>query len=139
MTNWSNADLARHQKKGAAKVRKIRKVTPPQRALSEIEAIFDLQMRAEKLPPSLMNYQFDETRGWMLDRAWPDQKLAVEIDGHVHRIKKQFESDCEKFAMALIMGWTVLHVTGKNVRSRRGVRWLMLLMAERDMIPPGRE
>lgn len=131
MTHWSNGDLAAYRKRGAAKVKKVRKVNSIQKPVSEIEAIFDIQMRVEKIPKAQMNYQFEPTRGWMLDRAWPDLMLAVEIDGMVHRIKQRFESDCEKFAHATIAGWTVLHVTGKNVRNRKGIEWLKQLLAKK--------
>lgn len=133
MKHWNHKDLARHRLKGAAAVRKIRKVNSIQKPVSEIEAIFDIQMRVEKLPAPKMNYQFDTSRGWMFDRAWPEYKLAVEIDGMAHRIKQRFESDIEKFAHALMQGWTVLHVSGKRVRDRTGVDWLIELMYQRGM------
>lgn len=127
--------MAAYRRRGGAAVKKVVKVTSHQKPVSEIEAIFDLQMRVEKLPKSQMNFQFDTSRGWMLDRAWPEYKLAVEIDGMVHRIKDRFERDIEKFAFALIAGWTVLHVSGKNVHNRKGVEWLKQLMMQRGMLP----
>lgn len=43
--------------------------------------------------------------------------LAVEIEGGVHGLKRQFRSDLDKHALALLYGWRVLRVSPEQVRS----------------------
>ena len=68
-------------------------------------------------------------RNWRLDFAWPDAKVAVEIDGGQwkpirrrdgsvsyggrHNTPEGFRSDCEKLNAAAVLGWTVLRFTGE--------------------------
>ncbi len=56
-------------------------------------------------------------RGWRFDFSWPGLKLAVEVDGGVHRISNRFDGDMEKFNVAAALGWTVYHVSPEQVRS----------------------
>lgn len=67
-------------------------------------------------PDFVMQHQFNETRRWKFDFAWPEQKIAVEIDGGIwsggrHTRGKGFEKDCEKGNEALLLGWRVFHLT----------------------------
>lgn len=98
---------------------------------SPIEALLDVHIRAEKLPRPVHEFPFLEHRKFRFDRAWPQIKFAVEVDGHVHRIKSRFDSDREKHALALLAGWTVLHVTGHHIRSGQAITWLKALLWER--------
>lgn len=41
----------------------------------------DLQILAAKLPEPESEYRFHPVRKWAFDRAWPDQKIAFEIEG----------------------------------------------------------
>jgi len=44
-------------------------------------------------------------------------KLAVEIDGAVHRIESRFHADREKGNLALAAGWRVVHIGVGQVRT----------------------
>jgi DNA-binding CsgD family transcriptional regulator len=50
---------------------------------SDLERAFDTQFRvlADDLPPPRADYQFEPTRNWRFDRAWPEHKVAVELEG----------------------------------------------------------
>lgn len=50
---------------------------------SELEFSFDTQFKrlATDLPEPVHEFQFDPNRKWRLDRAWVEQKVAVEIEG----------------------------------------------------------
>lgn len=50
---------------------------------TSIERKFDAYWRmiAHGLPEPTAQYRFDEKRKWMIDRAWPEYKLAVELNG----------------------------------------------------------
>lgn len=94
---------------------------------SELELIFAKQITVLDIPPPRREFKFMETRDFRLDYAWPEKKLAVEVQGMVHRIKERFLRDVEKLAMAQIHGWRVLLVAGQDVRSGRAVSWLVTL------------
>lgn len=98
---------------------------------SELELAFAQQISDHRLPNPLREFQFMTSRDWRLDYAWPDFKLAVEVQGMVHRIKKRFLTDVEKLAYAQMHGWTVLLIAGQDIRSPRGVMWLATLLEQR--------
>jgi very-short-patch-repair endonuclease len=90
---------------------------------SGLEARFEQGIRALHFPPWVRNHVFLPDRKFQLDFAWPDRKLAIEIDGHVHRIHERFESDLEKHWLALQAGWTVLRIGGRQIRDGRAFEW----------------
>ncbi len=94
---------------------------------SELELAFAKQISVLDLPAPQREYKFHPQRDWRLDYAWPEKKLAVEVQGMVHRIRTRFLSDVEKLAMAQIHGWRVLLVAGRDVRSGRAASWLVTL------------
>lgn len=74
-----------------------------------------LQIRAVGLPMPIEEHRFCKRR-WRFDLAWPDRKLAVEIEGGVwssgrHTRGKGFTQDCTKYNEAVLLGWRVLRVT----------------------------
>lgn len=99
--------------------------------ISEIEHAFAKQITVLDLPAPQREYRFMDNRDFRLDYAWPQKKLAVEVNGMVHRIKERFLRDTEKVAYALIHGWIVLPVSGDDVRSGRGASWLLTLWEQR--------
>ncbi len=50
---------------------------------SDLEAAFDYQFRvlAPELPKPETEYYFAKPRKWRIDRAWPQHKVAVEVEG----------------------------------------------------------
>lgn len=88
--------------------------------------VLRVQMRAADLPPFEEEHKFHPLRRWRLDYAWPELRLAVEVEGAVHgqRCGKcgktlaggghtrgaGFVKDCEKYNAAAVLGWTVLRV-----------------------------
>jgi hypothetical protein len=51
------------------------------RAPSEGEETLALHIRAERLPAPQREYAFTDARHWRTDFAWPDRKLAAEVEG----------------------------------------------------------
>ena len=92
--------------------------------------------RAYALPPPEREYRFWPTRRWRFDLAWPEFRVAVEVDGGVyargddgqqggrHQRPEGFERDCEKLSLAAAHGWRVLKVTPRQVQDGRAVEWL---------------
>lgn len=96
------------------------------------EKAFLLQVRAADLPAPVEQLRFHPTRRWRLDFAWPDEKLAVEIDGGVfsggrHTRGTGYTEDCSKLNEAAVLGWSVLRFTTGMVRQRMALtaveRW----------------
>lgn len=75
---------------------------------------FAVDLRAHGLPEPEYEYRFHPTRKWRFDCAWPDRKLAVEIDGGTWAHKPSHSGgaghrrDCEKRNAAILLGWRVL-------------------------------
>ena len=58
-----------------------------------------------------------------------EPKIAVEIDGAVHRIKGRFNGDREKGNLAVLHGWRVLHFSPAQVRSGDALALTRLVLA----------
>lgn len=95
---------------------------------SAIEIQFAQQIHLLKLPKPKRNYLFNLPRKQELDFAWPERKIAVEVQGMVHRIHGRFKADMEKRAQALLAGWRVLEVGGAEIRSGQASEWLQQLL-----------
>ena len=106
-----------------------------------------LQIKAAKLPPPVREYRFargftdpftqqTKDRLWRFDFAWPDQKVALEIEGGAwvsgrHTRGAGFENDCEKYAAALLLGWKVIRVPTRWVRNLRALNTLEATLNDR--------
>lgn len=97
---------------------------------SAIEIQFAQQIHLLKLPKPKRNYLFNPPRKQELDFAWPERKIAVEVQGMVHRIKGRFNADMEKRALALLAGWKILEVGGREIRNGVASKWLEQLLAQ---------
>lgn len=100
--------------------------------MSPIEEALALHIRADKLPRPVRQYQVNPERRWRIDYAWPALRIAVEVDGEVHRIKERFHADIEKHAWLTLNGWTLLRVGGREVRDGRAIAWVKALLWERS-------
>lgn len=82
---------------------------------------FAVDLRALGYPEPVTEYKFHPTRRFRFDLCWPDQMLAVEIDGATwtggrHTSGAGYERDCIKLAEAVILGWRVIRVTMSMIR-----------------------
>ena len=88
-------------------------------AKQDLEAAFDFWLRQNgDIPTPTREYRFAPPRRWRFDFAWPDHKLAVEIegityDGGRHQRVEGFIADCHKYEVALMQGWRVYRVPGQ--------------------------
>lgn len=78
------------------------------------------QCRMGGLPEVVREYRFHATRRWRFDLAWPELRVAVEVDGGTwtsgrHNYPSGWVKDQEKLNEAAILGWRVLHVTPRQV------------------------
>ena len=64
-------------------------------------------------------FRFHDKRRWRFDLAWPDYKVAVEIDGGQFKKfggRHARDSDREKMNNAVILGWSVLRFSGEMIK-----------------------
>lgn len=104
---------------------------------SKAEECLAAALEAEPLPgwDLVREYQFDASRKWTLDFAWPSQRLAIEVEGHRHRTYAGQRSDSEKFNEALRQGWRVLRYPARELTPPRA-RELARLAWELLCCPP---
>lgn len=104
------------QEEGAKLLRQSR-----QRRGSDLEGRFLEQWR--RAWPGLIpvrDHRFHPSRKWAFDFAWPDQRVAVEIEGGTlvkgrHTRAVGYEADCEKYNAAVTLGWRVFRYTGRQI------------------------
>lgn len=139
---WTDADLEAFRKRQAkpapaAGVEKkpatpVHTCAPPAPKESPLERRFDQQLVTRGAPSYLREYYFAKDRDWRFDFAWPERKVAVEIQGGAHRIKGRFKADLPKRAAALLAGWRVLELGRDEIRSEQGIAWLLELLSRVD-------
>lgn len=93
---------------------------------SDAEAALLFQMAAVGLPAPVSELVFAPPRRWRFDFAWPERRIAVEVEGGTwsggrHSSGVGFERDCVKYNEAALLGWTVLRVTSNMVRDGRAL------------------
>ena len=93
---------------------------------SQLEELFAVQIKLDKLPKPVRELQFADGRKWRFDFAWPEHKLAAECEGGHwsggrHTRGSGFEADCEKYNAAILLGWQVLRYTRKMIETGQAV------------------
>lgn len=79
-------------------------------------------LKMVKAPPAEREYRFHPDRRWRFDFCWPEQMVAVEVEGGVwnngrHTRGSGFVADLSKYNEAALLGYTVLRVTPQMVRN----------------------
>lgn len=92
---------------------------------SRLEAEFARNWRclAGGYPEPVAEYRFDPDRRWRFDFAWPEQRLAVELDGGIwmqgrHTRGRGHINDALKRNAAQLAGWRVLTYCRDDLDSR---------------------
>ena len=83
----------------------------------------------EELPKPEIEYRFDIDRGWRFDFAWPNQKVALEVQGGLfvngaHVRGAAVVKEHEKLNWAAMHGWRVLYCQPSDVASVRVARMI---------------
>ena len=107
------------------------------RAKSALEESFALTIMAYKLPAFAREYRFFPPRRWRWDFAWPDLKVAVEIEGGIysggaHVRGADIEDDHEKRNAGTAQGWAVLYFGPKAIQRADYVPMLRQLIWDRS-------
>jgi very-short-patch-repair endonuclease len=97
-------------------------------ARSKLELILASHIEFSCIPKPEREYRFHPERKWRFDFAWPDLKVAVEVEGLTygaggrHQRVGGYQGDLEKYNAAAMAGWLVLRFTGNDVRRGIAIR-----------------
>lgn len=92
----------------------------------------------EIFPGVVAEHRFHPVRKWRFDYAWPDKRVALEVEGGAwiqgrHTRGAGFVKDLEKYNTAAAAGWTVIRVTPQMLRDGRAHAWLAPLLEARTL------
>ena len=109
--------------------------------LSRGEEAFALHCRAEKIYP-IREWRFHPERKYRFDFAFLHEKIAVEIEGGVfvfggHSRGKGFEKDCEKYNLAVKLGWRILRYSTDQVIAGTAINDMLELLNANAVKPKG--
>lgn len=107
--------------------------------MSNLEKAFAFQVRALKLPEPRRDTKLNDNqkRRWRYDFIFDDAKVIVEVEGGTfvkgrHIRGTAFNSDCHKYAFAMLQGYIVLRIDTIMVRDGTGVDYLSKLLELRS-------
>jgi hypothetical protein len=90
--------------------------TEPLPTRSELEDRFNAFLRANGLPPALVNSALNQKEP---DIRWPTAKLIVELDGYdTHGTRDAFEDDRARDREQLVAGWRTIRVTWRQLHEQ---------------------
>lgn len=100
------------------------------------QALLDRILKSFDVPAPAREYRFHPSRRWRVDYAWPEHRLAVEIEGGAwiggrHVRGSGFMNDMEKYNELTLMGWSLLRFTPRQVKNGEAVGTLLRWFAER--------
>ena len=88
----------------------VRKKTLRKRKRIDYVGVLIRQMLRANLPEAKREFKFLGNRRFGIDLAYPDIKLAIEVDGMAHRIKDRFLRDIEKSNELTFHGWRLVRI-----------------------------
>lgn len=99
-------------------------LTPDHRQMagSKLESKFLFLWRVAQGPPLEREYQFHPARKWRADFAHMGSRTLIEIEGGIfmrtggrHTRGGGYAKDAEKYLEAVLLGWTVLRLTERQL------------------------
>lgn len=101
--------------------------------MSILESQLAEDIMANGITVPVRELKFHPTRRWRFDFAWPDQMVAVEIEGGTwsggrHNRGTGFESDCDKYNAAALAGWSVLRFTSKHIYNGEAIKTIKKIL-----------
>ena len=88
--------------------------------MSELEEHFAGLVRLFGMPEPVREYVFAPPRRWRFDFAFPEQRVAVEIDGGQWAPgggRHAKDADKDKHNAAVLLGWRVLRFSGEMINN----------------------
>jgi very-short-patch-repair endonuclease len=84
--------------------------------------VFEAMLRANRLPAPCYGFRFNAERKWRFDMAFPQHRVALEVDGGIwrkdrgaHGRPQNILRDMEKINAAQLAGWKVLRYTPEQL------------------------
>lgn len=125
LTSWMElvATLAKHARRGRPGIRRLRRVIAENIHRREVtDSTFELLVIAllleHGLPEPVLHHRLFAVDGRLLaeiDLAYPSLRIAIELDGAVHRDRDVFERDRPRQNGIVLEGWMVLRFTWKDM------------------------
>jgi very-short-patch-repair endonuclease len=93
------------------------------------DPLFLALVKRAKLPMPVPEYRFAPPRRWRCDYAWPDQRVALEVEGGIftrgrHSRGAGMLKDMEKYNTLAVMGWRLIRCTPTGLRDLATVQTL---------------
>jgi hypothetical protein len=112
-----------------AKVKAAPIERPAEKPITDIERRFT----GAGLPQPETELIFARPRRWRFDYAWPQWKIALEVEGAVwvqgrHTRGSGFVKDMEKYNAAVLLGWRVVRCVPKDVTATKTLEMLRQLL-----------
>lgn len=100
--------------------------------------VFEKIFKAFGLPGPVVEYKFHPKRKWRIDYAWPEFKLAVEVEGGVYSRGRHvrpggFMGDIEKYNALTLAGWHLLRFTWGQMRSGEALELIREFIEKRQV------
>ena len=98
------------------------------------DAVFLAVLKQNGLPAPVPEYRFHPTRKWRIDWAFPEQRVALEVEGGIfirgrHSRGVGMLKDMEKYNELAARGWRLIRTTPDNLCSPDTLRILTLALA----------
>ena len=82
--------------------------------------IFEQILRKSIRIEPIKEYKFHNKRKWRIDYAWPEQKLAIEVEGGIwinggHNRGKIYKDNVEKYNELVLHGYDLLRFVPDNL------------------------
>ena len=103
------------------------------KSISNLEQSLLWHIQAFRLPDPILEHAFHPKRRWRFDFAWPERKVAVEVEGGTwsdgrHTTGSGFEKDCEKYNQATLLGWKVFRFTSGMIESGEAIKLIQEIL-----------
>jgi very-short-patch-repair endonuclease len=87
-----------------------------------------------KVERPVQEFKFHQTRKWRFDFAWPDKKIALEVEGGVftngrHTRASGFLKDMEKYNNAALLGWRIIRTTPQKIYAFETIKMIKTITA----------
>jgi len=81
--------------------------------------------RSLGIPAPVAEHRFHPDRKFRFDYAWPEQRLALEIEGGIwrkgggaHSHPQNIERDIEKYSEAAVLGWRIVRAAPEDLLTK---------------------
>lgn len=110
-------------RRGIGVVRELLNARPSASAVpdSPLEAKMQRLIARAGLPEPVLHYRVGdgERAIAVIDLAYPDQRIAIELDGYrYHHGRQRWQRDLQRANVLILLGWRVLRFTDEDLRRR---------------------